>query len=144
MFDINQFNSTKFKRRTEVVTVKGLQQFFPEGEKAEFIVQGLKHSEVAQCAEGLQSKDNLKALLQAAAGHAPSIKEAVGEIIGGNDKVPKDTQKRILHLVIGAVEPKIDEAMAVKLSETFPVEFIELTTKILELTGLGQVAIKKQ
>ena len=144
MFDINQFKTAKFERRTEAVIVKGLQEFFPDGEKAEFIVQGLKHSEVAKCAEGIQSNDNLKAVLQAAAGHAPSIKEAINDIIGGKDEIPKDTQKRILHLVVGSVEPKIDEAFAVRLSETFPVEFIELTTKILELTGLGQVAIKKQ
>ena len=82
-------------------------------------------------------------MLQALAGHTPSIKEAVTEMLGGTMSVPVDTQKRILHLVKGSVDPKIDESVAVKLSETFPIEFLVLTNKILELTGLGQTAIKK-
>ena len=144
MFQVNQFSNAKFERRQEAVTVAALQDFFSDGDKPEFIVQGLTHHEVARCAEGLQNNDNLKALLQAAAGHTPSIKDAVGEILGGTINIPVDTQKRILHLVAGSVTPKIDESMAVKLAETCPIEFTELTNKILELTGLGQVAIKKQ
>lgn len=143
MFDINKFGSTKFEKRIEGVTVDVLKDFFSEGEKPEFKVRGLTHHEVAECAEGIQNKDNTKAVLEAVAGHKPAIKEAIGELLGGTVDIPVDTQKRILHLVRGSVEPEIDEGLAVKLAETFPVEFTLLTNKILELTGLGQVAIKK-
>jgi len=144
MFNSSEFASAKFERRTEVVAVDGLKDFFADGAKPEFEVQGLTHAEIAKCSEGAQGDSNLRPLLEAAAGHKPSIKEAVTQILGGVVDVPLDTKKRILQLTTGSVEPKIDEGMAVKLAETFPVEFTILTNKILELTGLGQVAVKKQ
>ncbi len=143
MFDSNKFGNTKFERRTEAVPVTALADFFPKGETVEFTVGSLTHHELAQCAAGLQAKDNTKSVLQAVAGHNPSIKEAIGEILGGKADIPVDTQKRILHLVKGSIEPVIDEMFAVQLAERFPVEFTMLTNKILELSGLGQVAIKK-
>lgn len=144
MFNLDKFTNANFERRTEVVPVGALQDFFPKDEEAVFKVQGLTHSEIAECAEKIQSQGNLKTVLEAAAGHKPSIKSAIGEIIESKLQVPIDTQKRILHLVKGSVEPKFDEMSAVKLSETFPVEFTELTNKILELSGKGQVSVKKQ
>ena len=144
MFDTNKFGNAKFERRTESVDVDALKDFFPEGEEPKILVQGLTHHEVSKCAEGIQGNANLEAMLKAAAGHTPSMKEAVGELLGKTTEVPKDTQKRILHLVAGSVEPKIDESTAVKLAETFPIEFTLLSNKIIELTGLGQVAIKKR
>lgn len=143
MFNTSKFANTKFERRTEAVPVDSLKDFFEEGEKPEFIVQSLTHAEIASCAEKASGNDNLKVLLEAAAGHKPSIKEAVGEILGKADSVPLDTRKRILHLIHGCLTPKLDEGQAVLLSETFPVEFTELTNKILQLTGLGQIAVKK-
>lgn len=144
MFEVNKFNKAKFERRVEGVEVKALSDFFKKGSDPVIMVRGLTHHEVAKCAEGIQSSANLEALLKAAAGHAPSMKDAIGELIGKVGDTPKDTQKRILHLVEGAVEPEFDEMTAIKLAETFPIEFTQLTNKILELTGLGQVAIKKQ
>jgi hypothetical protein len=147
-FDVSKFAKAKFERRTEAVEVTALSDFFPKPkdpkQKPTITVQGLTHHEVARCAEGMQSNDNLKALLEAAAGHKPAIKAAVGQLLGGENDIPKDTQKRILHLVSGSLEPKIDEGIAVKLAENFPIEFTILTNKILELTGLGQIAVKKQ
>ncbi len=144
MFDTGKFGKAKFERRTESVDVSALKDFFQEGEEPKILVQGLTHHEVSRCSEGIQGNTNLEALLKATAGHAPSMKEAVGELLGKTTEVPKDTQKRILHLVAGSLEPKIDEMTAVKLAETFPIEFTLLSNKIVELTGLGQLAIKKQ
>ena len=143
-FDINGFNGATFQRRTETVPIAVLSDFFGKDEKAEFEIQGLTHHEIAECAAGIQGNENLKAILQAAAGHKPSIKEAIGDILQKSVEVPVDTQKRILHLVKGCITPKIEEGTAVLIAERFPVEFIELTNKILELTGLGQIAVKKQ
>jgi hypothetical protein len=52
--------------------------------------------------------------------------------------VPDDVAKRIEHLVLGSVDPVCTPDLAVRLCETYPVEFYQLTTKILELTGKGQ------
>lgn len=144
MFDTSKFEQAKFERRIEAVEMTALSAFFKEGDKAEFSVQGLTHHELAECSSAIKTKDNTKAVLQAVAGHEPAIKEAITELLGAKVAIPADTQKRILHLVKGSVEPKIDEMFAVKLAECFPVEFTILTNKVLELSGLGQVAVKKR
>ncbi len=144
MFDTSKFGNTNFERRQESVEVKALSDFFKKGEEPKILVQGLTHHEVSQCAEGLTSDVNLESLLKAAAGHKPAMKEAVDELIGKTVAVPKDTKKRIMHLVAGSVEPKIDEMTAILLAERFPIEFSQLSNKIVELTGLGQVAVKKR
>lgn len=143
-FDKNRFNSATFERRTETVPVAVLSDFFGEDEKAEFEVQGLTHHEIAECSAGVQGNENLKNILQAAAGHKPSIKKAIEDILETSVEVPVDTQKRILQLVKGCLKPKLDEGTSVRIAERFPVEFIELTNKILELTGLGHIAVKKR
>jgi len=144
MFNTQKFGNANFERRQESVEVKALSDFFDKGEEPKIVVQGLTHHEVSRCSEGIQNSTNLEAMLKAAAGHAPAMKEAVGELLGKVGDVPKDTQKRIMHLVAGSVKPEIDEMTAVKLAETFPIEFTILTNKIVELTGLGQVAVKKR
>ena len=144
MFNSDKFGSTTFERRTEAVDMTALAEFFDLDDKQVFTVQGLTHHELASCVEGLQAKDNTKSILEAVAGSNHAIKGAIKDIINNNNDIPVDTQKRILHLTKGAVAPAIDEMFAVQLAERFPVEFTILTNKILELSGLGQVAIKKQ
>lgn len=142
-FDIKGFERTKFKRNTEDFKVEVLKDFFAEDEEPVFIMQGLRHDEIAACNAAIRGNDNLKTILQAAAHHKPSIKKAIGDMITGGVDVPEDTQKRIMHLTFGSVKPKINEGLAVKLAETFPVEFIQMTDLILKLTGEGMIAVKK-
>ena len=142
-FDIKGFERTKFKRRTENFKVEVLKEFFKDDEEPVFIMQGLRHDEIAACNAAIKGNENLKVILQAAASHKPSIKAAIGDMIGGSVGVPEDTQKRIMHLTYGSVKPKIDEGLAVKLAESFPVEFIQMTDLILKLTGEGMIAVKK-
>ena len=142
-FNLNKFNNQNFERRIEEVEISALQDFFPKDKKAIFTVQGLTHPELAKAREGLQKVDNLQSLLEAAAGSKPAIKDAIQTLISNNVDVPQDTQLRILHLVSGSVEPKLDEISSIKLANCFPTEFMTLTNKIMELSGKGQVAIKK-
>jgi len=142
-FDLKGFAKAKFKRRTEEFEVEVLRPFFGADDEPVFIVQGLRHDEIATCNMAVKKSDNLTAILQAAANHKPSIKTAIGDMISANIDVPEDTQKRIMHLTFGSVEPKINESLAVKLAETFPVEFVQLTDTILKLTGEGMIAVKK-
>lgn len=135
-FKADKFAKTAFQPRTARVSLPDLSEFF-EGEAA-WVVRGLNGMEVCQCneaaernrsraaiAEGLLSEDSGKQV------------EALREMLGVGSAVPDDIAKRLEMLVMGSVDPVIDHPTAVKLCQAYPVEFYNLTTKILELTGLG-------
>ena len=150
-FDIKAFNKAKFKRRTEEVEVDALSAFFKSKNKTEqedikpvFVVQGLTHHEISEAKDSLKGSDNLKTMLEAMAGSKPALKEAVTDLIEAKVNLSQDTQLKIKHLVLGCVEPKVDETAAVKIAECFPVEFITIANKIMELTGLGQEQAAKK
>ena len=151
MFDIKAFNKTKFIRRTGEVEVAALSDFFKDASSPEqkdvkhvFIVQGLTHHEIAEAKDSLTGQDNLKSILEAIQASKPAIKAAVTDLIESKVNLPQDTQLKIKHLILGCVEPAIDESTAVKLAECFPIEFTQIANKIIELTGLGQEAVKKR
>ena len=151
MFDIKAFNKTAFKRRTAEVEVSALSAFFKDAPNSEqedakhvFIVQGLTHHEIAEAKDSLTGQDNLKSILEAIQASKPAIKAAVTDLIEAKVNLPQDTQLKIKHLIMGCVEPAIDESTAVKLAECFPIEFTVIANKIIELTGLGQEAVKKR
>jgi hypothetical protein len=90
-----------------------------------------------------QSQANLSAIIEAISNSAGSAKvKELKDAIGIGEETPVDLQKRLQQLVMGSVDPVIDEATAAKLAKTFPIEFYTLTTKVSELTGLGLDAKK--
>lgn len=138
-FNLQKFQSTKFTPRTAEVEVKDLAGWFAEGDAPVFTVRGLTGTELAMVneavarnrsraaiAEGLLSKDQTAQI------------SAVRELLGVGCSVPDDLAKRLEMLVLASVAPKFDQPGAVRLAETFPVEFYSLTNKITELTGQGQ------
>ena len=68
--------------------------------------------------------------------------EAVKGLMGVNE-TPADIAKRLEWLVLASVDPPCTLDLAVRLCETFPIEFYQLTNKIYELTGRGQVPGKQ-
>jgi hypothetical protein len=100
-------------------------------------VRGLTAAEIAKATLAEQHRTNLNLVLSA----MTLDKETAGEVrklFGTSNDVPGDTARRLEMLVLGSVEPTPTLAEAVKLAEVFPVVFLELTNKILELSGLGQ------
>jgi hypothetical protein len=70
---------------------------------------------------------------------AAQIRKAFGL---GDDDVPQNISYRIELLAAGSVSPALgaeNRDVAVKLAETFPTVFYDLTNKILNLTGQGAV-----
>jgi len=137
-FDTTKFMGTKFRQREEQVDVPDLEMFFPKDEPAKWVVRGMTGNELAECNIAVERNKNIKAILEGVASNRPDkIKEAISQISGG-DNVPDDIVKRVTMLTLGSVDPKIDESTAVQLCAVYPVEFYNLTTAILRLTGLGQ------
>ena len=143
-FDQKRFLKTKMEARTEDISVPDLSAFFLDGEPIIWTVRGLTGQELGRANEAAAKNKLVAATMDALAGMSAreqieEIKNALG--LGGN--VPDDIAKRIEYLTAGSVKPAITLEVAVKLCETYPVEFYELTNAIIRLTGKGFVETKK-
>ena len=139
-FDSKKFLKTKFERRTFPVPVPDLQAFFPEGEKAVWLVRGLTGQELGRADAAADKNKNIAAIVAGlTADNSKEKAAAIKDLLGIGGDTPADIVKRIEHLILGSVDPVCTRELAVKLCETYPVEFIMLTNKIVELTGQGQI-----
>ena len=144
-FDSKKFLKTKFSPRTEEVSVPDLQAFFREGERAVWTVRGLTGQELGRANEAAERNRNIAAILEGLASETAKEKaEAVKELLGIGGAAPQDIAKRLEQLTIGSVDPPCTPDLAVRLCEAFPIEFFQLTNKIMELTGRGQLPGKAQ
>jgi len=137
-FDLQKFSQAAFTAREDTLSVPALQAFFADGEEPRWTVRGLTGAELAAANEAKDKNRNLLALTEALVSGGDTEKSAaIKGILGLGDQVPDEIARRLAMLVSGSVEPKIDHETAVKLAETFPVVFYNLTNRILELTGAG-------
>lgn len=146
-FDTRQFMKTKFIPRQEAVPVPDLKEFFTDLADKEvplWTVRGLTGQELGSCNEAAARNKNIGAILEGLADSSRKEKVASIRKLLGIGETPQDVAKRIEMLLTGSVEPSVDIELAVKLCETFPVEFYQLTTKITQLTGQGHVPGKSK
>ena len=106
----------------------------------EWVVRGLTAAELARAREAGERHDAVKSLVQAMAGDGDKAK-AIRDAMGLSDEqIPADISRRIEMLTYGSVEPKLGvdlREVSVKVAESYPTLFYELTNRILELTGSG-------
>lgn len=144
-FDTKAFDKAKFEDRTEKVPVPDLTEWFDEGDDAVFVVRGLTGKELAICNEAAAKAKNLQAMIEAMSSNQASEKiEAMREMLGVTESVPDDLAKRHEQFARGSVDPDMTHESAVKFAATFPVEFYQITNKIMELTGQGRQVTKKK
>ena len=137
-FDRKKFLNTKFQPREAEIEVKDMADFFG-GDRPVFTVRGLTGQELGRCNEASQRNKNISGILDGLlSSQDQAKKDAVAKLIGIGE-TPADIAKRLEQLQIGSVEPKVDWELSVRICETFPIEFYQLTNKILELTGQGHV-----
>jgi hypothetical protein len=142
--NLNRFLSAQLApRELEVETPDLAGVLFDDGEKPVWKVRGLTAVELGRAKQASEEGlDTIKALVQAMAGDgdkAAQIRKAFGL---GDDDVPQNISYRIELLTAGSVSPALGTAnrdVAVRLAETFPTVFYDLTNKILNLTGQGAV-----
>lgn len=142
MFKVKEFLRTELAHRQAKVKVDELKDWF-DGEPV-WTVRGLSHKEIAIADEHSEKTKNLTSLISALAGNDEDKQKLISQLVGHDKETPKDTAKRMEHLVMGSIEPKIELDVALKLSIHQPYVFALLTNKILELTGLGSEASVKQ
>jgi hypothetical protein len=140
-FSADRFERAQFAHRRQRVEVEALAAFFDEGEKPEWEVRGLSASEVARAADAARRQSDIGAIVKAIANSTDQV-TALRKALGLTSDTPGEVARRLEMLVAGSVAPTIDLANAVKLAESFPVEFMALTNVITELTGKGADLVK--
>ncbi|GAF96882.1 unnamed protein product [marine sediment metagenome] len=144
-FDSKGFMNTKFQPREASVPVPDLKEFFEEGDKPEWKVRGLTGQELGRTNEAAERNRNIAAILEGlvAPGSHEKI-ESVRQLLGVGNETPQDIARRLEMLTVGSVEPPCDIELALKLCTVFPIEFYQITTKIVGLTGKGHMPGKAQ
>ena len=144
-FNTKLFMRDKFKPRTAEVSLPDLADWFGEGEPPVWVVRSLDAAELARAEDAASKNSRIKSVIDALDGLSQSDKVAeLRDSLGLTDNTPAEVVKRLEHLVMGSVEPEISLDVAVKLASVRPVEFYQLTTQIMALTGKGQEAEKKR
>lgn len=138
-FDFEKFQATYFVAREDAVSLPDLKEFFGE-DKPEWKVRGLNGIELAKAKEAVARNKNISSIIDGLSNAtSKSIKKAIEQYIGGPDDVPDDIAYRVDILRFGSVEPKVDYPLATKLCEAFPIEFFEITNRIIKLSGQGHI-----
>lgn len=137
MFDAKKFRKTKYTKRTEDIDVPDLAQFFPEDEKPVWKIQGLTGQELGDTKEAAAKNKNFAAMIDAIASKTTKEKIEGMKTALGVGTLSDNIAERIEQLVLGSIEPKIDTEIAVLLCTRYPVDFYNITNKILILTGQG-------
>ena len=116
--------------------VPALSDFFDEGETPEWEVRGLSAVELHKAMEAGKRQGSIEAIVKAIAANQDQA-GAVRKALGLTKDTPGEIAKRLEMLVMGSVAPAVSLPVAVKLAEAFPIEFLQLTNEISDLTGRG-------
>ena len=143
-FDLKGFRNSQFGDRTESVPVPDLKEWFDEDDEPAIVVRGLTAEELARTNEAAERNKNINSVVEALSGRRQDKVEAMREMLGVTDSVPNDLAKRLEQFAYGTVDPDMDHELAIKFAENYPVEFYQLTNKIMELTGQGRQIVKKK
>lgn len=136
-FDSAQFMKDKFESRTSQIPVPGLADWFGDDDPL-WTVRGQTANEVAFILEAKEKKyKNVDAIIKAIGSNADQINDLKAAIGVDYKTTPDEIVKRLEQLVQCSVEPVIKMEVAVKLAQTRPIEFFQLTNEITRLTGLG-------
>jgi hypothetical protein len=144
-FNSKKFLKTKFAPRTFDVPVPDMKEFFEEGTPAIWKVRGLTGQELGRSNEASSKHKSIVAIIEGiTSSSSKENADAVKDLLGLGAATPTDIAKRLEHLCLGSVEPACTLDLAVRICEAYPVEFYQITNKIMELTGQGQVPGKQK
>jgi len=140
-FNIDRFDATKFEPRTAEVRVDALAAFFDEGEEPLWKVRGMTATELYKTIDARNRQESTVAIVKAIANNVDQV-TAVRKALGLTSDVPGEIVKRLEMIVMASLSPTIELPTAVKLAESFPIEFMLITNQITELTGRGADTVK--
>jgi hypothetical protein len=141
-FNAAALEAARLTPRTAQVPVPGLAPFFSDGDEHVWHVRGLTSVELHRALEAGKRQGAIESVVRAIAASGDQA-QAVRKALGLTADTPGEVAKRLEMLVMGSTEPnKVELPVAVKLAEGWPVEFLQITNTISELTGLGADVVK--
>lgn len=140
-FNPDRFDQAEFRARTEQVTLAVLADFFDEGDEPVFTVRGLTSNELHKALNAEKTRKGIEKAIEAISSGGDQV-DAMRAVIGLEKGTPGEVAKRLEILQQGTVEPELTMGQAVKFAENFPIEFIEVTNVISNLTGQGNELVK--
>jgi len=142
--DVERYRNERRSQRTEQVKVPQLSPYFRDGEEPLFTIRNMTAAEVWRAREaGARREEKLKIVEKMFSGNHDERAHAIKQLTDG-PVVPDEIAKRIEMLSIACVSPAIDHEIAVRISEDFPIEFLDITNKIASLSGVGAQLGKPQ
>lgn len=138
-FDIKKFRSANFSAREKEVPVPQLEQFFNGDSKRVWVVRSLTGEELFAVRQAGEKSRNIEAVIEklVSGDTREKIKGAL-EAIGISQDLPEDYVRRLEMLCRGSVRPGIEKKDAVRMAESYPMVFTNLTDEIMILTGMGK------
>lgn len=148
-FDSKKFLSAQFSARDAEVdlSTSDLSQYF-KGNGCKWKVRGLNGQELFLCNQRAEKRQDIRKIIDGLASRSgDKTKDSILDLLEiGPEDIPEIAAKRIEYLIAGSVDPDCKKSnnhrIAVKIFENYPIEFIKITDKIIELTGLGYQAGK--
>lgn len=139
----DKFQEAKFEPRTETVEVPSLAEFFAGGVKPAFTVRGLTAAELHRANDAGTRQNAVDTIVKAIASQKAQVDD-IRKALGMTADTPGEIAKRMEMFVQGCVTPKVTHADVAKIATVCPVEFYEITNKIVVLTGQGSSRVKLQ
>ena len=146
-FNVKKFTQTEMEPRTFDFPIpnvaKELPDCFENGEKPVWKIQGIGSVELGMAEQAIANVDIKEKIISGlTALNSEDVANQIRELIGAksNDPTaspPDHIAKRIFYLVYGALDPKCDFEDARKFCDRFPTEFLSITQKILDISGMG-------
>lgn len=137
-FKKSDFLAEDFQPRTEMVPVPDMKDWFEKGNKPAFKVRGMTGKEIGKSQQAVESNQKLAKTAEGIfSKKSKTIADSIQHLF--DPSTPDDIAKRIAVLVMGSVEPEVNEELALKICQYFPIDFFTLTNKITILTGLGHL-----
>lgn len=137
-FNIDKYRSERREPRTEKIKIPQLAAYFDEGQEPVFVVRGLSAAELGRAREAAGRQRDVAAMASALIGGDTTEKAAALRDIAKGPDVPDDICQRIEMVHMACVDPALQHSDAVLLSEDCPIEFMALSSKVLQLTGAGR------
>lgn len=141
MFNADKFERAQFEPRTAAVPVPGLAAFFDGESEPVWTVRGLNSADLFRAMEAGKKQASIETIVKAIAAGGDQA-DAMRKALGLTKDTPGEIVKRLEMLVAGSVSPQVTLPVAVKLAESFPIEFLAITNQITELTGKGFDLVK--
>jgi hypothetical protein len=142
-FNSEAFKQAHFEPRTATIKVPELAEWF-DG-PAEWIVRAPAANDLARANEAKARLDRTEALAQAlASGTGGEVLREAQRALGRSNDTEPDIARRMELIEACSVDPVCDREMSLKLAQFAPVQFYQVTNRILILSGQGPATAKKR